>query len=130
MAKVTIMGNALVVTSAIKFEDIKTLAKYRPAALTLKGGEDGKEPVFQIRTGTKGEISTYGAIFTGEARDGSGLAVLTMGFPYDGDNVKGAVADKIGTGLANLNKLEATLDSALEGVKEEREAIIRNIEVQ
>ena len=46
MAKITIAGDAAVVTSAMKLEDIKTIEKYRPKELVLKGGEDGKEPIF------------------------------------------------------------------------------------
>ena len=42
MAKITIAGDAVVVTSALKLEDIKTIEKYRRNALVLKGGEDGK----------------------------------------------------------------------------------------
>ena len=41
MAKITIAGDAAVVTSAMKLEDIKTIEKYRPKELVLKGGEDG-----------------------------------------------------------------------------------------
>ena len=44
MAKIVIAGDAVVVTSAMKLEDIKTIEKYRPKELVLKGGEDGKEP--------------------------------------------------------------------------------------
>ena len=48
MAKVIIAGDAVVVKSAIKYEDLKAVKKYRPEALTLKGGEDGKEPIFSV----------------------------------------------------------------------------------
>ena len=41
MAKIVIAGDAVVVTSAMKLEDIKTIEKYRPKELVLKGGEDG-----------------------------------------------------------------------------------------
>ena len=50
MAKIVIAGDAIVVTSAMKLEDIKTIEKYRPNALTLMGSEDGKEPIFAIGT--------------------------------------------------------------------------------
>ena len=44
MAKIVIAGDAVVITSALKLEDIKTIAKYNPKALTLMGGEDGRSP--------------------------------------------------------------------------------------
>ena len=50
MAKIVIAGDAVIVTSTMKLEDIKTIAKYRPKALTLMGGEDGKEPIFAVRS--------------------------------------------------------------------------------
>ena len=53
MSKAIIAGEAVVVTSSMKLEDLETIAKYRPEALTLKGGEDGKEPIFAISI-TKG----------------------------------------------------------------------------
>mgnify|MGYP007102082194 CR=1 FL=1 len=43
MAKITIAGEAVIITSALKLEDIKKVQKYRPKELVLKGGEDGKE---------------------------------------------------------------------------------------
>ena len=41
MAKIVIAGEAVVVTSAVKLEDYRKVAKYRPKALVLLGGEDG-----------------------------------------------------------------------------------------
>ncbi len=45
MAKVKTMGQAIVVVSEVKLEDIKKIQKYRPEALVLKGGEDNKEEI-------------------------------------------------------------------------------------
>ena len=62
MAKITIAGDAVVITSAMKLEDIKTIEKYRAKALQLMGGENNKEVIFAMGTtrGT-GSISKYGA---------------------------------------------------------------------
>mgnify|MGYP000937705903 CR=1 FL=1 len=62
MAKIVIAGDAVVVTSAMKLEDIKTIEKYRPKELVLKGGEDGKEPIFGVgTTHGAGNINAVGA---------------------------------------------------------------------
>ena len=61
MAKVKTMGQAIVVVSEVKLDDIKKIEKYRPEALVLKGGEDGKEEIFRIGTGA-GKINTYADI--------------------------------------------------------------------
>jgi len=131
MAKVTIAGQAIVVTSAMKLEDIKTIKKFRPSALTLMGGEDGKEPIFALSAGGcgGGEINKYGASFTGETRDEAKCATLTMTVGYDGDDIKGFVADSIGGALTSLNKLEAALGSVLEEIATEKAVVMSNINI-
>lgn len=131
MAKITIVGDAVVVTSALKLEDIKTIAKYRPNELVLKGGEDGKEPIFAIgiTTGT-GNISVMGASFGREANDGSGKAAITMvmsGAPTE--DVKEWAADKLGSAIINLNALEAKLPAVLEAIAAEKATVMENISV-
>jgi len=128
-ASVVIAGDAVVITSELKLEDIKTVEKYRPKALVLLGGEDGKEPVFVIGAGA-GNINQYGAEFCGEARDGSGKACITLVMGGNTDDVKAAVADKFGAALVNIGKLEASIPAVLEEIKAEREAIMANISVQ
>ena len=55
MAKIMVAGDAVVVTSDMKLEDIKLVKKYRPEALTLFEGEgEEKEPVFKIGIGDGG----------------------------------------------------------------------------
>ena len=62
MAKIVIAGDAIVVTSALKLEDIRAIEKYRPNELVLKGGEDGKEPIFAVgTTAGAGNINAVGA---------------------------------------------------------------------
>ena len=79
MAKIVIAGDAVVVTSAMKLEDIKTIEKYRPKELVLKGGEDGKEPIFGVgTTHGAGNINAVGASFGSETRDDDKLACITL----------------------------------------------------
>ena len=99
MAKITIAGDAAVVTSAMKLEDIKTIEKYRPKELVLKGGEDGKEPIFAVGT-------TNGA----------------------GD-VKDWVADRLGAAIISLNKLEEKLPAVLDEIAAEKANVLSNITV-
>lgn len=130
MAKITIVGDAVVITSAMKLEDIKTVKKYRPDALTLKGGEDGKEPIFKLGVCTgAGSISKYGAEFGSETHDDEKKAVMTLICDCHEGNIKEAVADTIGAYVLNLNKLEDTLPSVLEEIAVEKERIMSNISV-
>lgn len=131
MAKIVIAGDAVVVTSNLKLEDIKTIEKYRPNDLVLKGGEDGKEPIFRLGTTTgAGNINSVGASFGREASDGSKLATITMvksGVPAD--EVKEWVADTLGGAIINLNALEAKLPEVLAAIADEKAVVMANITV-
>lgn len=132
MAKITIAGDAVVVTSAVKLEDYKKVAKYRPDALTLMGGEDGKEPVFRVAIlpGGSGSIGKYGAEFASATHDEEKLASITMGFVgVDGRDIKETVADEIGAAVMSLNKLEDTIPGVLAEIDAEKAAIMENITV-
>ena len=136
MAKITIAGESIVITSAIKLDDYKTIAKYRPKALQLKGGEDGKEVVFVIgvTSNPRGSINKVGAEFGSEAHDGSGKATITLDLPKvesnDLDAVKEVVAERLGSAIINLNKLEEVLPSVVEEIAAEKAVVMSNITVQ
>lgn len=132
MARITIAGQAVVVTSAMKLEDIKTIKKYRPDALTLKGGEDGKEPIFSISVCSSGagNINKYGAEFAHATHDDAKLATMTIVIPHNDDvDIKAVVADTIGAYVLNLNKLEETLPSVMNEIAAEKARILANITV-
>ena len=131
MAKIVIAGEAVVITSSLKLEDIKAIEKYRPNDLVLKGGEDGKEPIFRIGATTgAGSINSVGASFGREASDGSGLACITMvktGVPTD--NIKEWVADSLGSAITNLNALEEKLPEVLTAINTQKATVMANITV-
>lgn len=127
MAKIKVIDKAVVVTAGVKLADIKTIEKYRPAALTLMGGEDGKEPIFKLASGT-GTINQFGASF--DHANAEGYAVLTLVTTYEGDKVKEHVADTLGEAMTKLKQLEEKLPAILEAVNKEREAIMANISVE
>ena len=123
MAKINVMGNAVVVTSAAKFEDLRTIEKYRPEALVVKGGEDGKDVIFTVSTQGEGCISKYGVTFDGESRNEQKLACLTLNVQCDTDSLSDFITDKLGAAIIQLNKLEETLPGILEEIKKEAEAV-------
>ena len=130
MAKVAVMGNAIIVTSSVKLEDLKTVQKYRPCALTLYGGEDGKEPIFAVKVGCNSSINKYGATFAEATRgENGGYATMTIVDDICNDDPAGFVAEKYGTAIANLNALEATLEEVLQGIVDERNAVMESITV-
>ena len=129
MAKIVIAGDAVVVKSDLKLEDIKTIEKYRPKALFLMGGEDGKEPIFALGTTTgAGSINAVGASF-GKA-DADGKAVVTMVMQnVPTDKAKDWAADTLGSAIINLNALEAKLPEVLDAIAAQKATVMKNITV-
>ena len=131
MAKVVKLGQAVVITSEAKLEDLKKIAKYAPAALVLKEtNEDGvKEEVFRIAVAKNrnGSISQYGAEF-GSA-DEHGYAQITMDYTGPDVGVKEALADSVGPWIVMLNRMEETFDDALRQIDRDIADIMSNIEV-
>lgn len=134
MAKINVMGNAVVFQSAMKLEDLEQVKKYRPEALCVKGGEDGKEILFVCTTapGTMGDVDDKCVIFGQASHDEEKLATITKvvaNMPDSQEEIKSLLADKLGAALNYMNKLEASLPAVLEEVKKEREAVLEAIEV-
>ncbi len=125
MAKLTIAGDAIVITSSRTLEEIKTLEKYKPEALVLKNDKD--EVCFKVGTGA-GNINNYGVSFSEVSRTGDGKATLTMTLCDVTDAVK-FVSDNFGMALINLNKVEEQFDEALEEVTEQQAEILANITI-
>lgn len=133
MATIKVVGDVVVITSALKLDDLLMVQKYRPEALTIMGGDDGKTPVFRIeaRSGCPGSVSLYGITFGSAGYSDSGLAtvVLPLSVP-DGADVKDYVADKYGAAIANLSKLEGTVPAVLTAVNTERTALKSAITIE
>lgn len=130
MAKIVIAGDAIVITSSMKLEDIQTIQKYRPKELTLWGGENGKEPIFAIGiTDDAGNINEFGASFGRESHDDEKLATITMVAGGVVGDVKEWVADRIGGAIINLNKLEEKLPVVLEEISHQKAEVMSNITV-
>lgn len=131
MAKVAIVGEAVVITSSVKMEDLKKVEKYRPEALTLYGGEDGKEPIYKIGTTgkTSGSINGIGAEFGGETHDENKYATITLCNAGAGSDVRTEVAEKYGAAILKLNKLEANIPAVLAEIDAERATVLENITV-
>ena len=132
MAKITIAGDAIVITSSQKLEDIKLLEKYRPKALSLfETGENGKkDEVFKVGSTTgEGGITQFGASFGSTTHDDEKFATITMSLPRGVTDAKKYVADTVGVAILNLNKVEAQFAEALAEVVAEKAAVMENITV-
>lgn len=134
MAKVVIAGNAVVITSSMKLEDIRTIKKYYPDALVLQGGKCGQEPIFAIDVENNadgcGKINQYGASFAASTRNEEGLATITLicSEKVEGD-IKEYVADKLGLAISRLNMLEETLPDILHIIEAKKAQVVGSISI-
>ena len=130
MANIKVAGNAIVLESSVTLEDWKLLKKYRPEAMKLFGGEDGKDEVFAVFIGAKGngDISNAGVKFAPTSNNGLATVTLTPEIP-DGIAVKDFIADTYGKAILSLNKIEDGVTDAIEEVSEERTTILENITI-
>lgn len=131
MANTRIAGNAAVITSTMKLEDIKKIEKStRRDVLTLKGGEDGKTPIFTVGTTGcgAGNINAYGVEFACASRDNNAFAQITLDIPASVEDAKEYIVDKYGVALTNLAKVEAAVPAVLSVINEEHDALIESIE--
>lgn len=131
MAKVTIVGNAVVITSSMKLADLATIKKYRPKALVLMGGENNKEELFGIDVGTSGNggLTGFGACFCSATHDDAKLACITATLDGVQGDIKEYVADKFGQALIHLNTMEAKLPEVLTEITTQKDGIMANITV-
>ena len=131
MAKVLIVGNALVVKSSYPTATWEKLAKYAPKSLSLYEGE-GKEtkPVFKVGLTTgEGSVNQYGVSFNGTDHGTEKLATLTMLIPADVEDAKAWAEETIGTAIIKLNKVEKGVKEALDAVNAELKEVRENISV-
>lgn len=133
MANVKIVGDAAVLTSEIKLDDIKLVEKTNPRALSLFGEEDGHEvALFTVgaskTAGFQGCVTKAGITFGKASRDG-GYAQITFPVPEGDGDPKELVADKIGVALMNLNKIEGCLPDVIDDINAAKATMLDCIEV-
>lgn len=109
--RIKIAGNAIVLTSKLKFSTIQKMEKYNNDALCLVEVKNNEEnEIFRISTGKTSSIGKYGITFM-EA-DKNGNAVATVMLPEGVTDKKAYVKDNFGTTLFMLSELEAVVETA------------------
>lgn len=130
MSKIKVAGNAVVVESALKLEDIKTVKRYNEAALVLMEGEgEYKEPVFAIDVAgnSMGCINSNGAEFGGVTEDGH--ALITFVVSGAATDIKKWVGENLTGAIMKLNKLEKSVAEALVKITADQKAVMDAITV-
>lgn len=132
MAKIIIAGDATVIKSTLKLEDIALVQKSRPKALTVYDEEDGKkipESAFSIGvTAGKGSVTGFGICFNSASHD-QGLAQVTVPVPAGEGDLKERVAEAYGVAVTKLARLEAKLPEIISCIKADNAAMLGSIEM-
>lgn len=129
MATIRIAGDAVVIKSELKLEEIKLVQKYRPEALSVYGGVDGGEELFAICAADHGSIGKYGAAFAAEDRGEEKFAIITIVEPDMGESPAKYVAEKYGTAISYINDLEQSLRAVVSEIESKNAAVMECIEV-
>lgn len=125
--RIKIVGNALVLTSKLKFTTIQKMEKYNRDALCLievKGDEENE--IFRIGTGKTSSIGKYGITFMEANKEG--YATATILFPENTQNKKEFIKDNFATALFMLNDLEDAVITACAELDAAYEALDKDIE--
>lgn len=119
--------NKYVLTSTLKKEDIDLVKKYRPEALKIKDSEGNDVFAMSYSEGKSG-VSKFGITFGGTGKTGYAIVVgnLPATLPA-GVSAKDYVADEVGSALAYINKLEASLPEVVAAIKSERNTLVESI---
>ena len=131
MTKITIHGDALVLTSGLKLETLRKTKKYRPDALVLRDKE--KNPVFSIDVGTKtASANKNGVVFVSASHDENGYATYTEMIPtgMSATEAKTYAEDKFGAIILKMNALEETLGTTLAEIEADVASVQAAIDVQ
>lgn len=131
MAKTKIFGDAIVITSTLKLDELKAVSKYHKEKLNLYGGEDGKELLFGVRISASGmgSLSPNGACFAPTSRVEGGYATITMTVPAGVSDAKKWMVDENGGALMHLAELEKKLPDVVSKIVADEKAVAESIEV-
>ena len=109
--RIKIAGNAVVLTSKLKFATIQKMEKYNPNALCLTETKKDEEiEIFRIATGKTSSIGKYGITFMEANKDGYAIATILL--PENTTDKKAYIKDNLGNAIFMLTDLEALVETA------------------
>lgn len=127
--RVRILGNAFVITSKLKFENIKKMEKLSNETLCLVEIErdDTVNEVFRISTGKVASVSPYGITYNEANPDG--YAIATSTFPSDVTDKKAFIKENLAKVMLMLDELEMHVADGLEKLEKRYEELDKDIEI-
>lgn len=128
MAKINLVGDAVVIKSEVTLEELKKVQKYAPKAMVLVD-EESKTPEFMAgiaKCGSAGGVNSTAILFAPETNAEDGEAIVTLVDP--GVTVESAT-EKYGVALMKLNRLEGQIAEAYDKIAADFEVVADSIEV-
>lgn len=125
MAKITVAGNALVITSKYSREEIKNVEKHAPQALTLL--DEKKTPYFKLSQNGDGKVNKYGVSLNKTSNNGK--ACTTIIIDQNEALTRDWVAEEYSVLVNNMKKVEDQIEEAMLAVREQIETARTSIEV-
>jgi hypothetical protein len=129
--KISINGDAFVLTSSLSVKDIKLVKKYKPDALKIYADDKKEKEKFLIGYAEgKPSLTSINLTFGGETRDDAGLATLTQILPdgmKDADVAKEYVAELLGQSIPYISELEKTVPEAAKKLAESKKTLLDSI---
>jgi hypothetical protein len=129
MSKVKIVGNAVVITSDLKVEEILKVKKFTKSGLKLRD-EKGNE-IFAIDycSGANSSISEHGVVYGEMNAEGYAQVSLLMAEDVKAEDRMNVILDNYAIALGNLNTLETYIRETATELNETVENIKSGIEV-
>jgi hypothetical protein len=129
MSKTKIVGNAVVITSDLKAEEILKVKKFTKSGLKLKDEKGNEIFAIDYTPGGCSSISEHGIIYAETNAEGYAQISLLISEDVKPEDRMAVILDKYAIALGNLNTLETCIREAATGLNATIETIKEGIEV-
>ena len=128
MVSIKVLGEVLVITSAIKAEDIKLLQKTNPRKLVLVENDEGKKSDVYAVSFKEDDSSfgMYGMVFGKANSDGYAQCTVHIAGTVD---VNKFITDNLTTGISHLEQLEFQVNENAEYIRANNAAVLSRVEL-
>ena len=129
--KIQLIGDAIVIKSAVLAKDLQDVLRYNSKAATLVNVDEdnNRTPVFKMSFGPSGGLNKNGVVF--DSTDDAGFAQTTMVGPSSKSMQERVehFSTEYAMQLAYANRLEAQIIDAVSGIAAATEVAKESIEV-
>lgn len=129
MSKVKIVGNAVVITSDLKVEEILKVKKFTKSGLTLKDEKGNDIFAIDYCPGANGSISEHGVVYAETNAEDYAQLSLLLAEDVKAEDRMDVILDNYAIALGNLKTLETYIREAATELNATVENIKDGIEV-